>query len=96
MITSDHGHLSAGGSGGIANVLKSVPLILYKRNSNLNTLESSLPRFRTSIKNTDIAPTISGILGIPVPRQSQGVFIPEAIPLFDQTSLLKHFQVNIS
>ena len=85
LVVSDHGHLQRGGSGGQSDVERDTPMLAYRRGSDLNarsaieTPEGDVclsGRFST----IDVAPTISALLAMPVPRHSQGAFIPA---LFD-------------
>jgi hypothetical protein len=78
IITSDHGHVNAGGHGGDAHVLKAVPLIVYAKDSQLASMKNSLPVYST-FDTVDIATTITALLGVPVPRQSEGSFISPLI-----------------
>jgi hypothetical protein len=78
IITSDHGHVNAGGHGGDAHVLKTVPLIVYTKDSQLASMKNSLPVYST-FDTVDIATTIAALLGVPVPRQSEGSFISPLI-----------------
>jgi hypothetical protein len=78
IVTSDHGHVNAGGHGGDAHVLKTVPCIVYAKDSQLASVKNSLPLY--SIFDTvDIATSITALLGVPVPRQSEGSFISPLI-----------------
>jgi hypothetical protein len=81
FIASDHGMLERGGHGGDAELVTQVPLYVYAKDSNLGLGTPAVPtdaRFRKApLTLTDIAPTISALLGIPVPRSCQGVFIDD-------------------
>ena len=85
LVVSDHGHLQRGGSGGASKPEREVPLIAYRRGSSLRdrapveTPEGDACR-SGDISTIDLAPSIAGLLGVPVPRHSQGRFIPA---LFD-------------
>lgn len=76
IISSDHGEVDAGGHGGTSEDLQNIP-ILFKsfRASSENVPLSNVPE-----KIENIAPTISALLGLPVPRQSQGRFLSAAVP----------------
>jgi hypothetical protein len=104
VIVSDHGHVDRGGHGGIDNVLREVPLIIYHKGSGLGRqlppqtqLPSFLPRFDRPVgfngplyDNTDIAPTICALLGLPAPRTGQGRFIDEALLLLPSSNWTLH------
>ncbi|TDT47641.1 type I phosphodiesterase/nucleotide pyrophosphatase [Fonticella tunisiensis] len=61
LITSDHGHRDEGGHGDMSKNSIETPLIIIDKNlSSLNPAPSNIVR-----KQTDIAPTICDILGIP-------------------------------
>jgi len=42
----------------------------------------------------DVAPTFCALLGLPVPRQTVGSFIPELMLFFNQTRLTAHWRVG--
>jgi len=77
MIFADHGHVDRGGHGGIQDELLKVPLIVYRKNSGFASSSYSGPAFSEEIENTDLAPTVSALLGLPVPRQAQGKYITD-------------------
>lgn len=95
VIVSDHGHVDRGGHGGIDQVLRDVPLVIYHKGSGLGLklppaapLPAALPQFKRPAAfngplydNTDVAPTICALLGLPVPRTGQGRLIEEALML---------------
>jgi len=70
-----------------------VPLIFYKKGSAINSshMPTGWPNFTRDIQNLDIAPTLSAILGIPVPRESQGRFVEDALLFANQSTLSKHY-----
>eukprot|EP00163_Fabomonas_tropica_P008029 TRINITY_DN1764_c0_g1_i1.p2 TRINITY_DN1764_c0_g1~~TRINITY_DN1764_c0_g1_i1.p2 ORF type:complete len:104 (-),score=27.53 TRINITY_DN1764_c0_g1_i1:356-667(-) len=86
VMVSDHGHVDAGGHGGINKKLRRVPLMIYKRNSNLRVTTPQNTAFaptegsgypsRTNdghlVDSTDIAPTIAALLGTTMPGQAFG------------------------
>eukprot|EP00026_Physarum_polycephalum_P001772 Phypoly_transcript_01774.p1 GENE.Phypoly_transcript_01774~~Phypoly_transcript_01774.p1 ORF type:complete len:943 (+),score=86.23 Phypoly_transcript_01774:272-3100(+) len=98
FIVSDHGHVDRGGHGGVDKSMMTVPLAIFKKNSYLADRSFDGPRFSPQPKNydlgedeyysnMDLAPTICAILGIPVPRQSHGKFIDDAMLLVHNESL---------
>eukprot|EP00727_Mastigamoeba_balamuthi_P014662 m51a1_g9821 hypothetical protein (2448) ;mRNA; f:1895526-1905660 len=102
VIVSDHGQVSRGGHGGVEESLMDVPVVVYKRGSNFSGSTFAHPGFRNSmapeppvdprIQNVDVATTISALLGVPVPRQSEGVFIDEAMSLVDPQVLALYYK----
>jgi hypothetical protein len=104
VIVSDHGHVNKGGHGGVHQVLRDVPLIIYNKGSRLGLqlpphapLPPSLPQFSRApgfngpmYDNTDVAPTICALLGLPVPRTSKGRLIEEALLLLPAANRTLH------
>ena len=84
VITSDHGHVDVGGHGGDVDVLSTVPLLVYSNGSNIAGLTSHLPPVPSSYSPStlDIATTVAALCGVPVPRQSQGMFLPAVLSAF--------------
>ncbi len=41
IVTADHGHVDVGGHYGVEDTVLSIPLLLYKKNSNLSTKQSN-------------------------------------------------------
>ena len=84
VITADHGHVDVGGHGGEVDVLTTVPLIIYSNHSTLASLTSHLPPVPAFYQPTtcDIATTIAALCGVPVPRQSEGMFLPSVLSAF--------------
>lgn len=70
IVTSDHGHISTGGHGGEEAEVMNTPIVLAGQNV----------RHTAGIQaqQVDIAPTICGLLGIPIPSMNQGRFLSEA------------------
>ena len=95
VITADHGHVDVGGHGGDADVLRRIPLIVYRNNSYLSTVSiagtanataptpSSCtlppPPASYSPSNVDIATTVSALAGVRVPRSSTGMFVSDVM-----------------
>lgn len=68
IICGDHGMKDSGGHGGSSYAETTVPLIFLGLDCKSNG---------TQVKQTDIAATISTILGIPLPAHSIGTTLPE-------------------
>ncbi|KNC52573.1 uncharacterized protein AMSG_12136 [Thecamonas trahens ATCC 50062] len=91
FIFADHGHVNRGGHGGVQDELTNVPLIIYRKNSNFASTPYSGPAFSGQIENTDLAPTVAAILGMPVPRQATGRFITDALVFASQPARTLHY-----
>lgn len=63
-VTSDHGHLDRGGYGGPEPPVTTVPLILAG--------PGVQPGDHGTIDQSDIAPTLAALLGLPLPAESNG------------------------
>ena len=94
LIASDHGTVDGGGSGGSEPLSVDVPLIAYRAGSQIgadHAHELTTPplgvRRTDGWRTIDVAPTISALLGLPVPRQSEGVPITPLLPLANQPKL---------
>eukprot|EP01112_Ceratiomyxa_fruticulosa_P008570 TRINITY_DN221_c0_g1_i3.p1 TRINITY_DN221_c0_g1~~TRINITY_DN221_c0_g1_i3.p1 ORF type:complete len:970 (-),score=127.20 TRINITY_DN221_c0_g1_i3:171-3080(-) len=98
VIVSDHGHVNRGGHGGVDDILRSVPVIFYKKDSNLANNYYQGPGFYGTeiddmvVQNLDVAPTVCALLGIPVPRQSEGRFIDPVLRFIPSDLLNNHFK----
>lgn len=95
VLTSDHGQVDRGGHGGIHPVLRTVPLWIYKKGSGLNATRYTGAHHSYDdgrVRLMDIAPTFCAILGIPVPRQTIGHFLPDAMRFFNQSTILDHWK----
>eukprot|EP01114_Cavostelium_apophysatum_P007944 TRINITY_DN2016_c0_g1_i2.p1 TRINITY_DN2016_c0_g1~~TRINITY_DN2016_c0_g1_i2.p1 ORF type:complete len:1015 (-),score=212.19 TRINITY_DN2016_c0_g1_i2:78-3122(-) len=97
-IVADHGHVDRGGHGGVSEVLRSVPLVIYKKGSSFRDRTFGGAKFdplatknNNTYTNLDIATTISAQLGLPVPRQNRGRFIDEAMYFVDNSTLRLHY-----
>jgi hypothetical protein len=77
IVTSDHGHIDTGGHGGDEPEVMKTPLVIAGQNV----------RHTSDIvaQQVDIAPTICGLLGIPVPSMNQGNFLAEAFDFPEDT-----------
>ena len=79
VITSDHGHVEAGGHGGSDAVLKRVPLLVYHAGSS-NPTRGGWEAHTTTLYLDDVAPTLTTLLGLPVPRQATGTSFASQLP----------------
>ena len=98
LIASDHGTVDAGGSGGSEPTSVDVPLIAYRAGSQLGLGAANIKTPPLGVRRTDgwrtvdVAPTIAALLGVPVPRQSEGVPIAPLLPLANQAALERTHQ----
>lgn len=90
VLCGDHGMNDAGNHGG-SSVGETSPALLFispkfqakgmQRESPVQAA-SSMQYYRT-VEQADITPTLSGLLGIPIPLNNLGVFIPELLSMWD-------------
>ncbi|KAK4692516.1 hypothetical protein P7C71_g4705, partial [Lecanoromycetidae sp. Uapishka_2] len=92
VLCGDHGMNDAGNHGGSAEGETSPALVFLS--PKLQTISSGsqspiiLPEGRfnyyTTIEQSDIAPSLAGLLGFPIPLNNLGVFIPPLLSFWDQ------------
>ncbi|MFU8890517.1 MAG: alkaline phosphatase family protein, partial [Anaerosomatales bacterium] len=70
VVAGDHGHIDAGGHGGWESVVRQAPALFIGQASSVE---------REPISQTDIAPTISAYLGIPIPAHAEGSVLTELL-----------------
>ena len=90
VLCGDHGMNDAGNHGG-SSIGETSPALLFispkfqakgmQRESPAQAA-SSMQYYRT-VEQADITPTLSGLLGIPIPLNNLGVFIPELLSMWD-------------
>ena len=80
LIVSDHGQVDRGGHGGTAAELLKTPLIVYKKDSNLNVNQNETRKPYASI---NVASSITALLGIPPPSTNFGSAVPEILSLLN-------------
>ncbi|UDD57846.1 major facilitator super transporter protein [Aspergillus flavus] len=90
VLCGDHGMNEAGNHGG-SSVGETSPALLFispkfqrleTRNDSPTEEFSDLQYYHT-VEQTDITPTLAGLLGLPIPLNSLGVFIPELLAMWD-------------
>ncbi len=94
VLCGDHGMNDAGNHGG-ASAGETSPALLFispkldslglHRESPVEAFDD-LQYYRT-VEQADITPTLAGLLGLPIPLNSLGVFIPEFLDMFDSSKL---------
>ncbi|PRP81820.1 hypothetical protein PROFUN_10569 [Planoprotostelium fungivorum] len=84
-ITSDHGHVDVGGHGGTDKSVTTIPMIFFSNGSRMG--EVDMP-YKVDLKDRedihrdtpytshDVSTSLSALLGLPVPRSSEGNFLP--------------------
>ena len=91
VLCGDHGMNEAGNHGGSTTGETSPALVFIspKFQTSMNGVESPTNRpngkfdYYTLVEQTDIAPTLAGLLGFPVPLNNLGVFIPDLLQLWN-------------
>lgn len=77
IVTSDHGHIEAGGHGGREEEVILTPLVL--------TGDGLVPGARGMVAQSDVAPTIAALLGSGRPAHATGVLRVELLDADDDT-----------
>lgn len=94
VLLGDHGMNEAGNHGGSsagetspALTFISPKLQAYAEKAELNGQESPIEaeefEYYRTVEQSDITPTLAGLLGVPIPLNSLGVFIPEFLGLWE-------------
>ncbi|OKL56752.1 hypothetical protein UA08_07882 [Talaromyces atroroseus] len=98
ILCGDHGMNEAGNHGGSsagetspALAFISPKLKIHSENSQLATLDSPMEtedefQYYRTVEQSDITPTLAGLLGVPIPLNNLGVFIPEFLGLWEKES----------
>lgn len=91
VLCGDHGMNDAGNHGGASSGETSAALTFISPKFQELRTERSSPvaptqdlDFYQKVEQSDIAPTLAGLLGFPIPLNNLGVFIPEFLPLWNQ------------
>ncbi|RAH57865.1 sulfatase [Aspergillus piperis CBS 112811] len=93
VLCGDHGMNDAGNHGG-SSVGETSPALLFisPKFQALDILRQSPTdshsdfQYYRTVEQTDITPTLAGLLGLPIPLNSLGVFIPELLDLWETRS----------
>ncbi|KAJ6109776.1 GPI ethanolamine phosphate transferase 2 [Penicillium sp. IBT 16267x] len=93
VLCGDHGMNDAGNHGG-SSAGETSPALLFvspKFEQLGNMLESPVEtaddfQYYRSVEQADITPTLAGLLGLPIPLNSLGVFIPEFLNMWESGS----------
>ena len=91
ILCGDHGMNDAGNHGGSSSGETSPALVfisptIAKISQGLPCPVDSAPeyQFYETVEQSDIVPTLAGLLGFPVPRNNLGVFVPSLLELWTQ------------
>ncbi len=90
VLCGDHGMNDAGNHGGSAESETSPALVFISPKMRAISKGNDCPlrksdggfHYYSTVEQSDIAPTIAGMLGFPVPLNNLGVFIPEILDLW--------------
>jgi len=90
VLCGDHGMNDAGNHGGSAESETSPALVFISPTLREISKGKDCPltksdggfNYYSAVEQSDIAPTIAGMLGFPVPLNNLGVFIPEILDLW--------------
>ena len=92
ILCGDHGMNDAGNHGASSAGETSAALVFMS--PKLKTIssppETPAPfrddfQYYSQTEQSDLAPTLAGLLGFPVPQNNLGAFIPEFLPLWQQS-----------
>lgn len=68
----------------IQKSVREIPFIIYKKNSNLASLEYDGPFIEEEkVTSLNAAPSVCAFLGIPIPRESEGLYFKEVFTLLE-------------
>lgn len=90
VLCGDHGMNDAGNHGGSAESETSPALVFISPKLRAISKGKDCPlsksdggfHYYNTVEQSDIAPTIAGMLGFPVPLNNLGVFVPELLDLW--------------
>jgi ethanolaminephosphotransferase len=89
VMCGDHGMNEGGNHGGSAPGESSPALLLMSpkfgklgRGQASPIAPKSVFEYYTKIEQSDIAPTLAGLLGFPIPRNNLGVFMGQLLPMW--------------
>jgi len=99
VLCGDHGMNDSGNHGG-SSAGETAPALIFispkfqgKQMHNDSPVEASEEfRYYRTVEQSDITPTVAGLLGVPIPLNNLGVFIPEFLTMWDHG---KGFQLSM-
>ena len=91
VVCGDHGMNEAGNHGGSAEGETSPALVFLSPKFQTISRGFEVPlvvpdssfEYYSTVEQSDIAPTLAGLLGFPIPLNNLGVFIPELLAFWD-------------
>ncbi|KAK6529640.1 major facilitator superfamily transporter protein [Arthrobotrys megalospora] len=101
VLVGDHGMNDGGGHGGSSSGETSAALVFMS--PKLRALESAytapaVPKdeftYYRRIEQSDVAPTLTTLLGLPIPKNNLGLFIQDFLPLWDVDDQVKILNTN--
>ncbi|KAF3935702.1 hypothetical protein ABW19_dt0207959 [Dactylella cylindrospora] len=101
VLVGDHGMNDGGGHGGSSAGETSAALVFMS--PKLKSLGSKraapeVPRdeftFYRKIEQSDVAPTLTSLLGLPIPKNNLGLFVNDFLPLWDVGDQIKILHAN--
>ncbi|KAF3081572.1 major facilitator super transporter protein [Orbilia oligospora] len=101
VLVGDHGMNDGGGHGGSSSGETSAALVFMS--PKLKVLESkfaapAVPKdeftYHRRIEQSDVAPTLTTLLGLPIPKNNLGLFIQDFLPLWDVKDQVKILNTN--
>lgn len=102
VLCGDHGMNEAGNHGGASPGETSPALIfispqirqIQNQGSSLEPSSGDFTYYQ-SVEQSDIAPTLAGLLGFPIPLNSLGVFIPQFLPMWKNGKLRRSLVATV-
>jgi ethanolamine phosphate transferase 2 subunit G len=98
VLLGDHGMNDAGNHGGSAPGETSPALVFISPKLKSISTGYDAPalsqddfQYYSTVEQSDIAPTLGGLLGFPVPRNNLGAFISDFLPFWPKS---KYYQVH--
>ena len=96
VMCGDHGMNDAGNHGGSAESETSPALVVVSPKLRLISDGSVCPtvpvrgdfNYYHTVEQSELAPTLAGLLGFPVPLNNLGVFIPQFLPFWQESMYL--------
>ncbi len=103
VLCGDHGMNDAGNHGGSTNGETSPALVFISPKLQTISKGYACPvtqsvedfHYYTTVEQSDIAPTVAGLLGFPIPLNNLGVIIPDLLEFWSQ-GLSTHSKVCVS
>lgn len=92
IVCGDHGMNDAGNHGASSAGETSAALVFMSPNLKAISSRPQAPapykedfQYYSRTEQSDLAPTLAGLLGFPVPQNNLGAFIPEFLPLWQKS-----------